>query len=300
MKRILITVLLLAICYTEAEGVVISVDTSSIIHALDPFFISFTMDTGRIAGGYAGADLESSRMITMAKAVGPAYLRLSGGRADSLGYNASAAGGRSKETASKHCVGSDCGNCDIANSPGGPPPTVMGAPSTWFNLTAWKRINTFAAAAGLEIIFGLNSAARARSDTAWDGRFGMAELIRWTAKQPFAKYPVSAWELGNEPDLFCRGNSTILPERMVKDFVALRDRLDATGRKYRLLGPDTAGIGDIITNSTTGNPNAIYLHFFSQFVRNLTSLVKDPSRIIDEITFHQYYFKGHSQLTPAS
>ena len=96
----------------------------------------------------------------------------------------------------------------------------------------------------------------------------------------------------NEPDLFCRGNTSVLPARMARDFVALRGRLDsvgqANGRKYRLLGPDTAGIGSHITNSTTGNANAIYLHYFSQFADNLTS----ASHVLDEITFHQYYFKG--------
>ena len=73
-------------------------------------------------------------------------------------------------------------------------------------------------------------------------------------------------------------------------------------RRFRLLGPDTAGIGDHITNSTTGNPNAIYLHHFTQFATNLSKLDppsphpstpgKTHRRTLTEITFHQYYFKG--------
>ena len=81
---------------------------------------------------------------------------------------------------------------------------------------------------------------------------------------------------------------------MMLDFVALRHRLDTLPSKvdrdarYLLLGPDTAGIG-IVTGSCTGNPNAIYNHFFQQFISNLTA--HDSIDILDEITFHQYYFK---------
>ena len=262
------------------------------LHRVDPKFVSFTMDTGAIASAYAGGDLEAKDVLALAKAVGPAYIRLSGGAADSLGYRAedAAASSPRAQLSAGHCTGGDCGNCDAANGPNGPPPTELPPAKEWFNRSAWRRINAFAAAAGLEIIFGLNSRARASTDSEWDGRFGMAELINWTAAQPLSEYPVVGYELGNEPDLFCRGNSTVLPKRMALDFAALRRRLDAVGmafgRRYRLLGPDTAGIGSHITNSTTGNPKAIYLHFFSQFANNLTAAV------LDEVTWHQYYFKG--------
>jgi heparanase 1 len=107
-----------------------------------------------------------------------------------------------------------------------------------------------------------------------------------------AVFSVSLSCCGSEPDLFCRSNSTILPEMMARDFESLRHTLDVVEQtsgqhRYLLLGPDTAGIGEHITNSTTGNPKAIYLHYFAQFCGNLTGPV-----VLDEVTFHQYYFKG--------
>ena len=43
--------------------------------------------------------------------------------------------------------------------------------------------------------------------------------------------------LGKEPDLFGRANSTILPELLAKDFVALRKRLD----KFKPVPGNSAG-----------------------------------------------------------
>ena len=294
----------------QALSISVQIDRN-VVHTTDPLFVSVTMDTGSLASGYAGADLEATDMITLARSLGPAYLRLSGGAADGLGYRLDtsppplegqpekpslrASGLRPASVG--QCVGADCGNCDLANTPAGPPAVVIAPPGAWFNLTSWRRINSFAAATNLQIIFGLNSKARETTDAAWDGRYGMGELIEWTASQPLSQVPVVAYELSNEPDLFCRGNSTILPRRLAADVIALRDRLSAVGKahgkSYRVFGPDTAGIGDHITNSTTGNPEAIYNHFFSQFATNLSHLLGRTSRIpaggkvLDELTFHQ-------------
>jgi heparanase 1 len=151
-------------------------------------------------------------------------------------------------------------------------------------------VNTFAAAVDFKILFGLNALARAATDSPWDGRYGMAELINTTARDP-RRFPVAGFELGNEPDLFCRGNNTVMPHQLANDFVALRKRLDSfKASAFALIGPDTAGIGDIITNSTTGNPAAIYNHFFTQFASNMTAASTKP--VLSEVSFHQYYFKG--------
>ena len=108
--------------------------------------------------------------MALAKAVSPAYIRLSGGAADSLGFRAS---GECEEATAQsrtpgHCEGSNCGNCDEANAPGGAPAAAMGAPTSWFNLTAWRRINAFAAAAGHQVIYGLNSRARLQQHATWE------------------------------------------------------------------------------------------------------------------------------------
>ena len=256
-------------------------------------------------------------MITLTKAIGPSYLRLSGGAADGLMYEPTSPSPPSPSTTQTHwhaqqqqqqditttttvqkCIGGDCGNCDLSNANQQPKNVPISPPSgdaVTFNVSTWRRINTFAAATNNAIIFGLNSKARESTGSPWDGRYGFSTLIEWTHQQPYQEFPVVGYELGNEPDLFCRGNATILPHRMMLDFVALRHRLDTLPSKvdrdarYLLLGPDTAGIG-IVTGSCTGNPNAIYNHFFQQFISNLTA--HGSIDILDEITFHQYYFKG--------
>jgi heparanase len=298
--------LLLLLSLTPVQcTVTVIIDCSKIVHTVDTKFISFTIDAGEIVAGYAVNKLDSNRMKVLTKALSPAYLRLSGGSADSVGYNVTTT--PQQQPPLTTCVGSDCGNCDIANSKEGPPPSkmpvTMSPPfgSGYFNLSTWRRINKFASSTNIEIIFGLNSKAREYSNTPWDGRYGMKELIQWTHNQSFHDFPVVGYELGNEPDLFCRGNTTILPKRMLLDFIQLRTTLTnlpslpSTERKkkYLLLGPDTAGIG-IVTGSCTGNPNAIYNHYYKQFVGNYS---EEGNQVLDEVTFHQYYFKGPS-VTP--
>ena len=304
--------------HQNSISTLITIDASlGIVQKVDEKFISFTIDSGDIP--YKKCDLESKEMITLTKAIGPSYLRLSGGAADGLRYEPTTPTSPSPPlpsttqthwhaqqqqqditttTTVQKCIGGDCGNCDLSNANQQPKNVPISPPSgdaVTFNVSTWRRINTFAAATNNAIIFGLNSKARESTDSPWDGRYGFSTLIEWTHQQPYQEFPVVGYELGNEPDLFCRGNTTISPHRMMLDFVALRHRLDTLPSKvdrdarYLLLGPDTAGIG-IVTGSCTGNPNAIYNHFFQQFISNLTA--HGSIDILDEITFHQYYFKG--------
>jgi len=53
------------------------------------------------------------------------------------------------------------------------------------------------------------------------------------------KYPVAGFELGNEPDLFCRGNNSILPSLMAEDFIALRKHLDSSFHKQSAVACDS-------------------------------------------------------------
>ena len=131
-------------------------------------FVSFTLDTGALPSGFSDMHMESPDVLALVSAIGPAYIRLSGGDADSMGFkcNTSAVdvGGSAISAAvqdwpvgerdKQHCVGDDCGNCDAANSLGGAPRKVIPAPTLWFNKSAWDRVNRMAAATNMEIIFG--------------------------------------------------------------------------------------------------------------------------------------------------
>ena len=297
MMAMLVPMLLHLLSTFVQSTTIVTIDATSIVHRLDPQFISFTIDSGDMP--YAKCALESPEMITLTKAIGPAYLRLSGGAADGLAYTGDSPPAPTPLSIPppplQKCIGTDCGNCDASNANRQQKNVPIQRPAASFNLSTWRRINAFAANTNVDIVFGLNSKARASTDDPWDGRYGFADLIEWTHQQPYAKFPVIGYELGNEPDLFCRGSSTIVPQRMALDVVALRQRLDALPlrpdrhQRYRMLGPDTAGIG-VVTGSCTGNPQAIYNHFFQQFVNNLTAHASMD--VLDEITFHQYYFKG--------
>ena len=59
-----------------------------VLHTVDERFVSFTMDTAGLSTAFASGDLEAADVVALAKAVSPAYIRLSGGAADSLGYRA--------------------------------------------------------------------------------------------------------------------------------------------------------------------------------------------------------------------
>ena len=137
-------------------------------------FVSFTLDTGELPSGYSDMDMESPDVLALVSAVGPAYIRLSGGDADSMGFKQDGAAIDSHdsailaatrsigERAKQHCVGDDCGNCDAANSLGGPR-LALPAPTLWFNKSAWDRVNRMAAATNMEIIFGTKNPSATKS-----------------------------------------------------------------------------------------------------------------------------------------
>eukprot|EP01052_Picozoa_sp_SAG31_P039033 SAG31_NODE_5328_length_2605_cov_2.959346_1_plen_71_part_00 len=57
-------------------------------------------------------------------------------------------------------------------------------------------VATLAAAANLELIFGLNARAREATDKQWDGRYGMHNLVAYIASQNVSIFPVAGFELG--------------------------------------------------------------------------------------------------------
>ena len=144
-------------------------------------------------------------MITLTKAIGPSYLRLSGGAADGLMYEPTSPSPPSPSTTQTHwhaqqqqqditttttvqkCIGGDCGNCDLSNANQQPKNVPISPPSgdaVTFNVSTWRRINTFAAATNNAIIFGLNSKARESTGSPWDGRYGFSTLLNGHINNP--------------------------------------------------------------------------------------------------------------------
>jgi hypothetical protein len=124
----------------------------------------------------------------------------------------------------------------------------------------------------LQMSFGLNALKR-NKDGSWNTAQA-SRLIALTGSSP-AKYPMLAFELSNEPDLFSTAfNTTVSAQELAESFLALRqivDQLAAPG--VEVWGPDAANPA----------PGA----YFYDFLSNITEMEARsgaPAHIIDQAT----------------
>ncbi len=185
MKKIrFITALIFACAWPEIPSsaharahVNLEVDTSRPIHATDPRFLSFTIDTALLVGGkwwgetaqkeVAPLDFTQPRLKVLARALSPAVFRVGGTAADRLYY-------------------------DFSNA------TSKSAPKGFDGvLTAnrWDELYEFSTAAGLDLFFTLNASPAARdSEFDWNPAQARA-LFEHIADK---KQHIPFFELGNE------------------------------------------------------------------------------------------------------
>jgi hypothetical protein len=153
-------------------------------HTVDERFVSVTLDEIELGNGFNGTRFESPVLQKCTRALAPAYLRIGGFSEDFTKYRGS------------------------TPPPLPPPPFLRGeapvGPTTFaFNLSAWRKVNRFAASAKLDIVFGLNAlTARADTESPWDPSLsGEDQLINYTLRQSYEDFPVAGWELSNELDI---------------------------------------------------------------------------------------------------
>ncbi len=251
----------------------IHVPTDVAVHVVDARFLSFTLDAIELTNGFNGSSLTSTVLLKCTQALTPAYLRIGGSTEDFLRYSFAP-----QQQQRYHRAAARSGQQL-------PPPNITFA----MNASAWALINAFAVTAGVDVLFGLNGLTCRSPDTSspWDPRVcGAGAFLNFTLSQPYSQYPVAGFELSNENDIKIRGgNTTVPPAQLAADFRDLRRLVDALaaahGRPRPLLfGPDTATLGGI------GNPTRVFQHYFSEFAANLSA------GVLDELTFHQYYFRG--------
>lgn len=181
----------------SGEPPLVSVELGGAVHELDARFLSVALDTSQIVGGRwwsrSGAveigrgarrtapfDLTRPELVSLARALGPAYLRVGGTEADHVYYDVE-----------RRAVGND----DEARKDEVSPREL--APGFELALTAptWDTLADFADTAGLDLMFTLNAGPGTRSrDGAWNG--GNAEALLAYAHARGDRVPV--WELGNE------------------------------------------------------------------------------------------------------
>ena len=72
----------------DAATATVSVDGTKAVHVTNERYLSFGMDSNTVRNHWGAFDFKSVRLKTLAKALAPAYLRLSGTDADRLIFNA--------------------------------------------------------------------------------------------------------------------------------------------------------------------------------------------------------------------
>lgn len=167
-----------------AGPVLISVDLQRAVGTVDPRFVSVAIDTSQLVGGHfwsasgrvevgrgseriPAIDLRRPRLLELARALGPAYLRVGGTEADHVYYAVGAARGSQRPRAYE---------------------LELDEPT-------WDALVAFARDAGFELVFTLNAGPSARDEHgAW--RSDNAEqLFEHAASR---RHSVAVWELGNE------------------------------------------------------------------------------------------------------
>ena len=138
----------------------------------------------------------------------------------------------------------------------------------------WKSINSLARHAGFTILFTINAGPRNRDENgAWKDKQAR-KLIEYTAKK---KYPVTAWELGNEVNgfLFIHGiRHRVGAAQYVRDFAVFASLVREVHPGARAVGPASAvwpvlGEPDRIIptlgrSSAAGPDDAISWHYYPQ------------------------------------
>lgn len=160
---------------SEPAPATIIISTGTAAGQVRPQFMSTTIDVSLLSHT-EHCDLTSPRLRTMAKAIGPTWMRVGGTKADKLWY-------------------------DMSESPQPPPNSTLYSGGT-FNRSVWDSVNEFAADVGFSIVFGINAGPGPRGGNgtaAWDPSNALALMDYTRAKG----YPVVGYEFGNEPGVFC-------------------------------------------------------------------------------------------------
>ncbi|XP_023288563.1 heparanase isoform X2 [Orussus abietinus] len=223
----------------------------TLLHTPSERFLSFGLDTSLLRN-MNDLPLQDKRFITLARYLGPAYVRIGGTSADCLLFDQSQATASSK-------VPSPVDGSDISN----------------FTITAKDFISlyTFTKEAGLRMLFDLNVLIRNPLDNSWNIS-NAKEIISFAAHHGM----LLDWQLGNEPNSFHHVfNISINADQLAQDYIQLRKLLDTKGYANSIVvGPEVNHIADI---------NGKGQDYAKEF------LIK-ANNSIAYVTWHQYYLNG--------
>lgn len=270
---------------TRPESVQFKAELARSLRTVSPQFLSVALDASLLR--QKGLDLlRSQKLITLAKALSPGYLRFGGTGADFILFEQN---GRPFSSHENSCMSpktqDDClsllplklenmlvhiwrmqaphllkneFNKDLQNV------TITGE--------SLDILYTFAHCSGLHLIFGLN--ALLRKDHVWDSS-NAQKLLQYCASR---QYNMS-WELGNEPNSFRHKVGIKVPgTQLGKDFQQLYSLLHTfrTFNHTKLYGPDI------------GQPRR------RRIVTMLKGFLQTGGDVLDAVTWHHYYVNGRN------
>lgn len=142
----------------------VKVETSKLLHTASERFLSITIDTGELITHFKTLNMSDPKVIALASGLSPAVLRIGGTDADESVFD-----------------------------PGGT--RMENMPTHTYTMKDWESANSFAANAGLQLLFDLNDQLRAK-DGSWDSS-NAEELF---SASVLKGYTSVWWQLGNGKD----------------------------------------------------------------------------------------------------
>ena len=258
---------------TPSVTAIVTIMTEKPLFVTNERYLSLGFDVNVIRRGWSTFNFTSERMLTLAKALAPTYLRVSGTDADRMIFSPKKNG--KDKVKSQLDINTSINRMREAESRAAESkkPVEGLFPPTNFTMSAkdWDNLNMFVKAAGWRMIFGLNEQLRNGSD--WDPTNAM-ELLDYSIKQGYSGN--LDFELGNEPDLYHAGHGHVIINgtQLGNDVIFLRKMLN--GEKYgpyfknsMIVGPDIA-------------VNTVYM----------TDFLNTAGGVVRGVTWHHYYGGG--------
>ena len=172
-RLVLLFLALVPSCRKEAAATAaaVKIDTSKERFEVDKRFVSFTMDAGGTGhwGSQKSGFWYNELARSLAKPLAPAFFRYGGTGEDYTLYDFTEAG------------------------PQGNPPPDEGREPMVMNATVFTGLVDFSAAAGWELIYGVNYLDRIPASNSWDPK-PLTGLLGWLAGRNIT---MAGWELGN-------------------------------------------------------------------------------------------------------
>jgi hypothetical protein len=265
-RRLIAAVAVVAFTAAGSAGVAsarVTISFGRVVSHTSPRYTSYAVDLAQVTGyqfwsqapnaiGNAPVpvyDFSRPRLVALARALGPEYLRISGTAANATYYAVT----------------------------GVPPPSPPHGYQMVLTRSQWDGVNRFAKALGLGILFGINDGPGPHDPVT--GRWLPANalsLMRYTARM---RDPVAALEFSNEPNLFALSGvpPTYTAADYVRDLKTFDDLRKRVMPRTQLVGP-----GSFYNNAGSETPYGAPLGPLA------TQVMPAVPGIYDALAFHEY------------